>query len=306
MEKPILVVMAAGMGSRYGGMKQIAPVDAEGHVIMNFSIFDAMRAGFEKVVCIIKKEMQEDFEDVIARRIRPHMDIHYAFQDIHALPEGFSVPEGRTKPWGTAHAVMAAKELIGSAPFAVINADDFYGREAYDTIYQYLSQPHEAGAYAMVGYLLKNTVTDNGHVARGVCQANEEGYLTGIQERLHIEKRPQGHIAYTEDDGQTYTELAPNTTVSMNFWGYDHTFLEAIEARFPAFLQENLPVNPLKCEYLVPRVTNDLIEDGEASVKVLHCPAQWHGVTYKQDMPALQASIREMKAQGLYPEYLWK
>ena len=168
MEKPILVVMAAGMGSRYGGMKQIAPVDAEGHVIMDFSIFDAMRAGFEKVVCIIKKEMQEDFEDVIARRIRPHMDIHYAFQDIHALPEGFSVPEGRTKPWGTAHAVMAAKELIGSAPFAVINADDFYGREAYDTIYQYLSQPHEAGAYAMVGYLLKNTVTDNGHVARGV------------------------------------------------------------------------------------------------------------------------------------------
>ncbi len=305
MNKPVLVVMAAGMGSRYGGLKQIAPVDAEGHVIMDYSIFDARRAGFERVVCIIKREMEEDFEEVIARRIRPFMHIDYAFQDIRSLPEGFSMPEGRSKPWGTAHAVMSAKELIGDAPFAVINADDFYGREAYETIYAYLTAPHQPGEFAMVGYLLKNTVTDNGHVARGVCQADAKGYLTGIQERLRIEKRPGGTIAFTEDEGKTYTELEPDTIVSMNFWGYDQVYLREIEKRFPAFLQENLPVNPMKCEYLVPRVTNDLIEEKLASVKVLHCPAKWHGVTYKEDMPALQTAIGDMKAKGLYPEYLW-
>lgn len=305
MKKPVLVVMAAGMGSRYGGLKQIAPVDQEGHVIMDYSIFDAKRAGFDRVVCIIKKEMEEDFEEVIAKRIRPHMHIDYAFQDINALPEGFALPEGRTKPWGTAHAVMAVKELIGDAPFAVINADDFYGREAYETIYAYLTEPHKAGEFAMVGYLLKNTVTDNGHVARGVCQANEAGYLTGIQERLRIEKRPNGTIAFTEDEGKSYTELDPDTIVSMNFWGYDALYLQEIEKRFPDFLRENLPKNPMKCEYLVPRVTNDLIEENVVSVKVLHCGAKWHGVTYQPDMPPLQAAIREMKAQGLYPDYLW-
>lgn len=305
MKKPVLVVMAAGMGSRYGGLKQIAPVDPEGHVIMDYSIFDALRAGFDRVVCIIKKEMEADFEEVIASRIRPHMHIDYAFQDINALPEGFTLPEGRTKPWGTAHAVMCAKELIGDAPFAVINADDFYGREAYETIYRYLTAPHKEGEFAMVGYLLKNTVTDNGHVARGVCQADEKGYLTGIQERLRIEKRPGNTIAFTEDEGKTYTELDPETIVSMNFWGYDALYLKEIEKRFPAFLQENLPKNPMKCEYLVPRVTNDMIEDGTASVQVLHCAAKWHGVTYQPDMPALQAAIQEMKGQGLYPQYLW-
>ena len=305
MNKPILVIMAAGMGSRYGGLKQMDPVDKEGHVIMDFSLFDAKRAGFEKAVCIIKREMAEDFEEVIGSRVRPFLELEYAFQDMNALPEGYSVPEGRVKPWGTTHAVLAAKDLIGDAPFAVINADDFYGREAYRTIYDYLKEPHAKGAYAMVGYLLKNTVTDNGHVARGVCVVDENDNLTSIAERLRIEKR-DGGIAFTEDEGKTYTALDPDDTVSMNFWGYMPDFLEEAEKRFPAFLDENLPKNPLKCEYLVPRLTNDLIVEGKASVKVLHCAAKWHGVTYKQDMPALQQSIREMKAAGLYPDELWK
>ena len=304
MKKPTLVVMAAGMGSRYGGMKQVAPVDKEGHVIMDYSIYDALQAGFERVVCIIKREMEEDFEKIIASRIRPHIPLEYAFQDINALPEGFSVPEGRTKPWGTAHAVLAAKELL-DGPFAVINADDFYGREAYFTIARYLENPHKDNEYAMVGYLLKNTVTENGHVARGVCTVDENNNLTGVVERLRIEKRSDG-IAYTEDDGKTYMPLKDEATVSMNFWGYTPAFLQAAEDRFPAFLRENLPKNPMKCEYLVPRLTDDLIKEGLVTVKVLHCPAKWHGVTYKEDMPALQQSIREMKEQGLYPEYLWK
>ena len=305
MKKPVLVVMAAGMGSRFGGLKQIAPVDAENQVIMDYSIFDAKRAGFEKVVCIIKKDMEQDFEERIGSRIRPHLELQYAFQDINALPEGFSVPGERVKPWGTAHAVLSAKEAVDGAPMAVINADDFYGREAYEAIFRFLSAPHAAGEFAMVGYLLKNTVTDNGHVARGVCKTDGNGYLTEIVERLRIEKRGGDRIAFTEDEGSTYTELAPDTIVSMNFWGYDGTFMEEAEKRFPDFLRSNLPVNPKKCEYLVPRVTDDLVKEGKATVKVLSCGAKWHGVTYQQDMPALQAAIAEMKEKGFYPKALW-
>ncbi|MBQ7279085.1 MAG: nucleotidyltransferase [Clostridia bacterium] len=305
MNKPILVIMAAGMGSRFGGLKQMAKVDEQGHVIMDFSLFDARRAGFEKAVCIIKPEMKEDFEALIGSRVRRFMELEYAFQNMNALPEGYAVPEGRIKPWGTTHAVLAAKDLIGDSPFAVINADDFYGKEAYEAIYAYLKEPHAKGEYAMVGYLLKNTVTDNGHVARGVCQVDGSDMLTGIQERLRIEKR-NGGIAFTEDEGQTYTDLDPEDVVSMNFWGYMPDFLQEAQARFPAFLDENLPKNPLKCEYLVPRLTDDLIKEGKATVKVLHCGAKWHGVTYQQDMPELQQSIRDMKAAGLYPDYLWK
>lgn len=305
MKKPVLVIMAAGMGSRYGGMKQVDPVDKEGHVIMDYSMFDAKQAGFEKVVCIIKKSMEEDFDAVIGSRIKPFLELEYAFQDINALPEGYSVPEGRVKPWGTAHAVLSAKEQVDGAPMAVINADDFYGREAFTSIYKYLSEPHKPGEYAMVGYLLKNTVTDYGHVARGVCKVDADGYLAEIDERLRIEKKEGGRIAYTEDEGATYTELAPDTIVSMNFWGYDGTFMEEAEKRFPAFLDTYIPVNPLKCEFLVPRVTDELVLEGKASVKVLSCGAKWHGVTYKEDMPGLQAAIADMKAKGLYPEKLW-
>lgn len=304
MNKPVLVIMAAGMGSRYGGLKQIAPVDENDHVIMDYSMYDAKRAGFEKAICIIKREMEADFEERIASRIRPHMELCYAFQDINALPEGYSVPQGRTKPWGTSHAVLSAKAQIQDAPFAVINADDFYGHEAYQAIFDYLSAPHKQGEYAMVGYLLKNTVSDNGHVARGVCRVNEQGYLAEIQERLRIEKREDG-IAYTEDEGRSYVTLDPDTPVSLNLWGYDRSFLEALEEGLVPFLEEGLRTNPLKCEYLVPRTTNDMLQAGRASVRCLHCPAKWFGVTYKEDMPALQEAIRDMKSKGLYPELLW-
>lgn len=306
MKKPVLVIMAAGMGSRYGGMKQVDPVDPEGHVIMDYSMFDAMQAGFEKVVCIIKKSMLEDFDEAIGSRIKPHLQLEYAFQDLNDIPEGFSVPEGRVKPWGTAHAVLSAKEQVGDAPMAVINADDFYGREAFQSMYQFLSKEHKRGEFAMVGYLLKNTVTDYGHVARGVCKADSEGYLTEIEERLRIEKREGGKIAFTEDEGATYTELDPDTIVSMNFWGYDESYLEEAEKRFPLFLEKNLPINPLKCEFLAPRVTDELVLEKIASVKVLSCGAKWHGVTYKQDMPGLQKAIAEMKEKGIYPKHLWK
>lgn len=305
MKKPVLVIMAAGMGSRYGGMKQVAPVDNEGHVIMDYSMYDAKQAGFEKVICIIKKSMEEDFDKVIGSRIKPHLDLQYAFQNLDALPEGYSIPEGREKPWGTAHAVLSAKDLADGAPIAVINADDFYGREAYESMYKYLSEEHGEGEYSMIGYLLKNTVTDYGHVARGVCAVDENGYLTEINERLRIEKKEGGKIAFTEDEGATYTELDPETIVSMNFWGFDGLFLNEVEKRFPAFLDKNLPVNPLKCEYLLPRVADELVLEKEATVKVLSCGAKWFGVTYKQDMPGLQKAIADMKAKDLYPEKLW-
>lgn len=298
--------MAAGMGSRYGGMKQVAPVDNEGHVIMDYSMYDAMKAGFEKVVCIIKRSMEKDFDEVIGKRIKPYLQLEYAFQDINALPKGYSVPEGREKPWGTAHAVLSAKEKVDGAPIAVINADDFYGREAFSSIYGFLSGEHPANEYAMIGYLLKNTVTDNGHVARGVCAVDEENYLTEINERLRIEKKAGGRIAYTEDDGATYTELDPETVVSMNFWGFDGSFLDEVEKRFPAFLEKNLPLNPLKCEYLLPRVTDELVIEKKAAVKVISCGAKWFGVTYKDDMPGLQAAIADMKARDIYPKELWK
>lgn len=306
MKKPVLVVMAAGMGSRFGGLKQMTPVDPEGHVIMDFSIFDAKRAGFEKVVCIIKREMEADFEALIGKRIRPHIELSYAYQDIAAVPEGFSVPEGREKPWGTAHAVLSAKKAVDGAPAAVINADDFYGAEAYKAIYDFLAVPHEKGSFAMVGYLVKNTVTESGSVARGVCVADENGYLSSITERLKIYKRPGGVIAFTEDDGETWTELAPDTIVSMNLWGYDSLYMEEAEKRFPAFLEQNLPVNPLKCEYLVPKVTDELIREGLATVKVLSSEAKWYGVTYKEDLPGLKEAVRRMKAEGKYPQELWQ
>lgn len=306
MKKPVLVIMAAGMGSRYGGMKQVAHVDNENQVIMDYSMYDARRAGFEKAVCIIKKSMEKDFDEKVGKNIKPFMEVEYAFQDINDLPAGYSVPSGREKPWGTAHAVLSAKKQVDGAPMAVINADDFYGREAFTSIYQFLSEPHDPGQFAMVGYLLKNTVTDNGHVARGVCAVNSNGFLTQIDERLRIEKKEGGKIAYTEDEGATYTELDPDTIVSMNFWGYDSTFMEEAEKRFPVFLEKSIPVNPMKCEFLVPRVTDELVLEGKATVKVLSCGAKWHGVTYQKDMPELQAAISEMKAQGLYPEKLWK
>ncbi|EGG81321.1 hypothetical protein HMPREF9477_01781 [Lachnospiraceae bacterium 2_1_46FAA] len=305
MKKPVLVIMAAGMGSRYGGLKQIDPVDEQGHIIMDFSIFDAKRAGFEKVVFIIKKENEKDFREVIGKRMAKHMEVAYVFQDLHNLPEGFSVPEGRVKPWGTAHAVLSAIDEI-DGPFAVINADDYYGRHAFQTIYDYLSthEDDDKYRYTMVGYELQNTVTDNGHVARGICQVSADGKLEGIQERTRIEKR-EGKIAFTEDDGETWTYVPGETLVSMNMWGFTRSILEEIQKGFPAFLEKGLAENPMKCEYFLPTVVDNLEKAGRAEVSVLSSKDKWFGVTYKEDKPVVVEAIRKMKEDGLYPEKLW-
>lgn len=306
MKKPVLVIMAAGMGSRYGGLKQIDPVDEQGHIIMDFSIFDAKRAGFEKVVFIIKKEIEEDFKESIGKRMEKVMDVAYAYQDLHNLPEGFDVPEGRVKPWGTAHAVLSAIDDI-DGPFAVINADDYYGKDAFQVIYDYLAthEDDDKYRYTMVGYQLKNTVTDNGHVARGVCEIDENGKLISITERTKIQKF-EDHIAFTEDDGETWTNVDGDTLVSMNMWGFTRSILKEIKAGFPEFLEKGLKENPMKCEYFLPSIVSDLLAEDKATVEVLSSKDKWYGVTYKEDKPVVVAAIKKLKEDGLYPEKLWE
>lgn len=298
--------MAAGMGSRYGGLKQIDPVDEEGHIIMDFSMFDAKRAGFEKVIFIIKRENEADFKAAVGDRMAKYMDVSYAYQEIDNIPDGYQVPEGRVKPWGTAHAVLSCINQI-DGPFAVINADDYYGQEAFRLIYDYLAshEDDERYRYTMVGYELGNTVTDNGHVARGVCDMNEEGELEAIHERTRIEKR-DGGIAYTEDDGKTWVNVPADTTVSMNMWGFTRSILEEVGAGFPAFLDEGLKANPMKCEYFLPAVVSDLLSQGKATVAVLKSADKWYGVTYKEDKPVVMAAIKKMKEDGIYPAHLWE
>ena len=305
MNKPVLVIMAAGMGSRYGGLKQLDPVGNHGQLIIDYSIYDARRAGFETVFFVIKREIEADFKEAIGNRVSQVMDVKYAYQLKEDLPDGYTVPACRTKPWGTAHAALAARKVI-HGPFAVINADDYYGPEAYREIYNYLSA-HEDGdvyEYVMVGYLLKNTVTENGTVARGVCEETADHYLTQVTERTKIEKGNPPR--YTEDDGATWTELDENTIVSMNMWGFTRSFLEEALARFPAFLDKTLAENPEKGEYFLPTVVSQLINEGKARVKVLRSEDKWYGVTYREDKPAVVAAIAEKTASGLYPDRLWE
>ncbi len=301
MKKPALVVMAAGMGSRYGGLKQIDPVDKEGDIIIDFSIYDALQAGFEKIVFIIKKENEADFRAAIGDRMSKHAEVVFVFQDLHNLPEGYQVPEGRVKPWGTGHAIMSCIDVI-DGPFAVINADDYYGREAFQLIYDYLNshEDDDKFRYTMVGYKLCNTVTENGYVSRGVCEMNEAGELIGIRERTRIEHHENG-IAFTEDDGATWTHLDDDTTVSMNMWGFSKSILDEIEKGFPAFLEKGLKENPMKCEYYLPGVVSDLLGENRATVAVLKSADKWYGVTYKEDKPVVMEAIRKMEEEGLYP-----
>ena len=305
MKKPVLVVMAAGMGSRYGGMKQIDPVGPNGQVIVDYSLYDARRAGFETVIFVIKHEIEEAFKKAIGERVSRVMEVKYAFQQLDELPEGFSIPEGRVKPWGTCHAVLAAKPFI-DGPFAVINADDYYGPEAFKVMYDYLST-HEDGRYydyCMVSYLLKNTVSENGSVARGVCKANPDGTLDRVTERTRIETYAGG-IHYTEDDGESWTDLPGDTPVSMNLWGFGKSFLEEADRRFAGWLTENVAKNPLKCEYFLPLVVTELLDEGKAKVRLLHSTDKWYGVTYREDKPVVVDAIARMTREGLYPENLW-
>ena len=303
MKKPVLVIMAAGMGSRYGGLKQIDPVDPEGHIIMDFSIYDAQRAGFEEVVFVIRRENEQLFREAIGDRVSRKMKVKYAFQELSDLPEGFQVPEGRTKPWGTGHAVLSAA-AVTDGPFAVINADDYYGEQAFRLIYDYLMNMQEKNwhdRYVMVGYLLKNTLTENGSVSRGICTTSPDGYLETIVERTKIIRTPEG-AAFSEDEGASWTGVDPDSIVSMNVWGFPADFMKELKERFPAFLKENLEKNPLKCEIYLPFVVNDLMKEGKVRVQVLTTPDLWHGITYHQDKADFEQAVQELKNKGVYPQ----
>jgi UTP-glucose-1-phosphate uridylyltransferase len=300
LQEPTLIILAAGMGSRFGGLKQITPVDDFGHAIIDFSLFDAYRAGFRRVAFIIKHEIEEDFKAVVGKRAEKYFKVDYVFQQLDLLPEGYSVPEGRVKPWGTGHAVMCAADAV-KGPFAVINADDFYGRTAYTALYNYLTSEKPENEHAMVAYLLKNTVTESGHVARGICSV-ENGMLTDVTERTHIEKRGSD-AAYTED-GENFVMLPGDTQVSMNCWGFSHSMMDELIKRFPAWLDENLKTNPQKCEYFLPSVANALIKANEGSVRVLDCHETWYGVTYREDLAGFKAAVAKMHSEGIYPEKL--
>ena len=305
-KEPILVIMAAGMGSRFGGLKQIEPISDKGETILDFSLYDAFMAGFKKAIFVIKREKEEDFRKLIDNGAAKYMEVDYAFQQLNDLPDGYSVPEGREKPWGTAHAVMAARHLA-DGPIAVINADDYYGPGAFQTIYDFLEGAcdGEKYSYCMVGYDIENTLTENGFVSRGVCKTSGQGFLTEITERTKIQWK-DGEIVYTEDDGKTWKNLAKGTTVSMNFWGFTPSMMKEMEAGFPAALDKILAENPLKGEYFLPGVVDRLLREGKAEVKVLKSRDRWSGVTYKEDKESVVSALQSMKDKGEYPDKLWK
>ena len=305
-KEPILVIMAAGMGSRFGGLKQIEPISDKGEIILDFSLYDAFMAGFKKAIFVIKRENEEDFRKLIDNGAAKYMKVDYAFQQLNDLPDGYSVPEGREKPWGTAHAVMAARHLA-DGPIAVINADDYYGPGAFQSIYDFLEGAcdGEKYSYCMVGYDIENTLTENGFVSRGVCKTSEQGFLTEITERTKIQWK-DGEIVYTEDDGKTWKNLPKGTTVSMNFWGFTPSMRKEMEAGFPAALDKILAENPLKGEYFLPGVVDRLLREGKAEVKVLKSRDRWYGVTYKKDKESVVSALQSMKDKGEYPDKLWK
>lgn len=303
MNKPVLVVLAAGMGSRYGGLKQIDALGGNGEAILDYSIYDAYQAGFRTAVILIKEAIKEDFMATVGKRLASSpMEIRYAYQELDKLPAGYSVPEGRVKPFGTGHAIICAGEEVGDAPFVVINADDFYGRTAFQKMYEFLSTATNPFGYCMVGYELGKTVTDNGSVARGVCSTDANGNLTTITERTRIEKYPGG-IHFTED-GENWTDLPADTTVSMNFMGFMPSFLEEAKELFPRMLDEILAKNPLKGEYFLPAIVQQMLTEGRATMKVLTSPDKWYGVTYAADKPVVVAALKKMTEDGVYPEKL--
>ncbi len=305
MKNITLVIMAAGMGSRYGGLKQIDPIGPGGEIILDYSVYDAVKAGFNKVIFVIKEEIEKDFKEIIGNKFDGVVDVDFAYQDIKNLPEGFTVPEGRVKPWGTGHAVLSCKGMI-DGPFAVINADDYYGRETFELIYNELTKEKAEGdkyEFCMVGFRVENTLTENGTVARGVCQTSEDGYLTDIVERTKIATR-DGKIMFTED-GESWIEIPEGTTVSMNCWGFTPVMMEELENRFAACLERNKD-NMLKCEYFLPFVVDELLKEDKAEVQVLSTKEKWYGVTYKEDKAVVVNAIREKVKEGEYPPCLWK
>ncbi len=305
MEKPVLVIMAAGMGSRYGGLKQIDPIDNEGHIMMEFSVYDAIKAGFEKVVFIIKHEIEKDFKEAIGDKLSKLIEVEYVYQELDKIPAGYTVPEERVKPWGTGHAILCCKDVI-NGPFAVLNADDYYGATAFKLIYDYLinTKDDDKYKYTMVGYRLDKTLTENGHVARGVCQLDSNDYLVEIIERTRIEKKEDGP-AYTED-GKNWTSLPGDSVASMNIWGFSRSILDELESGFTKFLDKNISQDPLKSEYFLPNVIHDLLKQDKATVYVSKTSDQWHGVTYQEDKATVAKAINKLKDDGKYPVKLWE
>ena len=302
-KKPVLVIMAAGMGSRYGGLKQMDPVGPDGELILDYSLFDAKRAGFERAVIIIKKENEKDFREVLGDRVSRHMQIDYAYQSLDAVPEGFSIPEGRVKPWGTGHAVLSALEAVDGAPFCAINADDYYGREAFQLCYDHLSNLKGDGDICMVGYLLKNTLSETGSVARGVCTLDKNSCLSDLKERTHIISTVDGPM-FTEDS-QHYERLSPETVVSMNMWGFPPAFMQRLKEGFPRFFETKVPANPLKAEYFLPSVVDEQLSAGTATARVYTTPDKWYGVTYREDRAEVVNALARMTGEGLYPTPMW-
>lgn len=303
-KKPVLVIMAAGMGSRYGGLKQMDPIGPEGEVIIDYSLYDAKRAGFETAICIIKHEIEDDFKAMMDRGAAKYMNIQYAFQDIKDIPEGFEIPEGRVKPWGTGHAIRAIRGMI-DAPFAVINADDYYGPDAFKVIYDYLSKAEDGEFYdyCMVGYRVENTISENGGVTRGVCMG-KDGFLDKIHETPEISRREDGVIRATEN-GEDH-EIPEGTLVSMNCFGFTPSYVDELDKRFPEALEGILKTNPIKGEFYVPLVVGDLVNEGKAKVRILDSADKWFGVTYKEDRPGVVAAMKKKTEEGLYPAALWK
>ncbi|NCB33054.1 MAG: nucleotidyltransferase [Erysipelotrichia bacterium] len=301
MTKPVLVILAAGMGSRYGGMKQIDGVGSHGEPIIDFSIYDAHRAGFEKVVLIIKREHEDLFRKCLTDKVSKYMEVGFAYQDMDNIPAGIAIPEGRVKPWGTTHALLACKGVVNE-PFAIINADDFYGSDAYKVLYQYLTSEISDHHYAMVGYPCRNTLTDNGTVTRGLCRTDENGYLTHIEEIQKIASK-DGKAIY--DDCGTWKDIADDALVSMNFWGFTPSIFDECEEVFDQFIRKGIEENPMKCEHVIPTAVGQLVNEKKCSVKMLSSKDQWFGVTYKEDKPLVVERIAEMKVKGLYPDVLW-
>lgn len=302
--KETLVILAAGMGSRYGGMKQIDGVGSNGEPIIEFTIYDAIEAGFKKIVLIIRKEHEELFEDVLVKKIRPFVEVEYAYQDLKDIPEGVEIPAERVKPWGTTHALLATRNILKEDPFVICNADDYYGKDAFKKVIEWFHEGEKENEYCMVGYKVENTLSDHGTVTRGVCQRNEDNYLTSIKEVMNIRKGADGR-GECEEDGK-YVPLPEGTPVSMNFWGFWPSIMDKMMTIFKNEIPEGVKNNPLKYEALLPNHVGVLVREGKAKVKVLTSKDSWFGVTYKEDKPIVVAKLQAFKDNGLYPNNLWE
>ena len=304
--KPTLFLLAAGMGSRYGGLKQLDGLGPHGETIMDYSIYDAIHAGFGKLVFVIRKDFEQDFREKVVSKYQGHLPVEVVFQSLEDLPDGFTVPEGRTKPWGTNHAVLMGKEAI-KEPFAVINCDDFYGRDSFQVMGKYLSSLAEGSAnkYAMVGFRVGNTLSESGSVSRGVCSTDEKGFLTTVVERTKIERKADGEVKYLEDDGETWTAIPETTPVSMNFWGFTPDYFTYSQDYFKYFLGLESTKTNLKAEFFIPLMIDKLIKEGTATVEVLDTTSKWFGVTYPEDRPDTVTKIQKLIDDGVYPDRLF-